>query len=141
MQNLRFDSKLFLVALLVFSISFGCSSKDDDDNPLAPAQPQPPGFTISSINVALQGGTEGIQFFGRANKDVSVIRVDVIDPLNQKTVYNVGGGVFLSAEIIAFQDTNFGYFKASGQWSFRIVGNAEPSKETFDVTINFNVSS
>lgn len=135
-KNKFFKVPVFVLAFSVFL--FGCS---DDDNPTEPEGPTPPNFTLSSVNVQLQGGAEGIQFFARTNKDISLIRVNISTPIGGEQIFNAGGGVFLTDEIIALQNANTGYVRVSGSWSFRFVGNHEPTKESFDVTQTLNVSA
>jgi hypothetical protein len=125
--------------LLCSLLNVGCNK--DDDGPVGPEEPAPPSFNISSVNVDLQGGAQGIQFFARTNKDISLIRVNIKNPIGNQDVYNVGGNVFLTDEVIALQDANFGYVRVSGTWEFRFVGNLEPGKQSFDVTQPLNVSA
>jgi hypothetical protein len=135
LKNIKLVSTLLLLLSLFL---FGCSK---DDNPAGPEEPTPPSFSISSVNVQLQGGAEGIQFFARTNRDISLIRVNIRNPLGTEQVFNVGGGVFLNDEVIALQNANTGYVRVSGNWSFRFVGNHEPTKESFDVTQTLSVSA
>jgi hypothetical protein len=126
------------IGILLFSaLLFGCK----DDSPTEPVGPVDPVFTISSINIELQGGAQGIQFFARSNKDISLIRANIKNPIGNETVFNAGGNVFLTDEVIALQEPNIGYLRVSGEWTFRFVGNHEPTKESFDVTQTLNVSA
>ena len=134
MNIVKFLGFVLLASLLIT----GCGK---DDNPTGPEAPAPPNFTLSSINVQLQGGVEGIQFFGRSSRDISLVRVNITNPLGGQQVFNAGGNVFLTDEVIALQEANTGYVRVSGSWSFRFVGNHEPTKESFDVTQTLNVSA
>lgn len=126
------------IGILLFSaLLFGCK----DDSPTEPVGPADPVFTLSSINIELQGGTQGIQFFARSNKDISLIRANIKNPIGNETVFNAGGNVFLTDEVIGLQEPNIGYLRVSGEWTFRFVGNHEPTKESFDVTRTLNVSA
>ncbi|MFQ5675091.1 MAG: hypothetical protein ACE5G1_04270 [bacterium] len=118
-----------------------CSS--DSNNIMQPEMPTvtPPSFNISSVNAQFADGTDGIQFFARPSKDISLIRVEVTNPLNNGVTVNAGGEVFLTDEVMELQDTGFIYFRVSGSWKFRFVGNLEPGKEAFDVTQSVNVSA
>lgn len=131
--------KVVGISSLVFFFMFGCGG--GDSGPTAPQGPADPSFTISSVNVPLQGGAEGIQFFARSTKDISLIRVNIKNPVGTESIFNVNGNVFLTDELIALQDANVGYVRASGSWTFRFVGNHEPGKESFDVTQTLNVSA
>ncbi len=129
--------KLFCFVILASLLITGCSK---DDNPTGPEVPTPPSFAISSHNVQM-GGVDYIQFYARPNMNISLIRVDITNPLGNKQIFNVGGGVFLTEEVIHLQDPNWGYYRISGSWDFRFVGNHEPTKEGFDVTQTLNVSA
>ncbi len=130
--------KFFGFVLLASLLIAGCSK---DDNPTGPEAPSPPSFTISSLKVQLQGGVDGIQFFARPNIDLSLVRVNITNPLGNQQVFNAGGNVFLTDEVVALQDANTGYVRVSGTWNFRFVGNHEPTKESFDVTQTLSVSA
>jgi hypothetical protein len=136
-HNIRF-LKVIALILLPWLLIMGCNK---DDGPTGPEEPAPPVFSISSVNVDLQGGTQGIQFFARSNRDISLIRVNIKNPIGSQEVFNVGGNVFLTDEVIALQDANIGYIRVSGTWEFRFVGNHEPGKQSFDVTQTLNVSA
>ncbi len=130
--------KIIWLGFFVFALLLiGCK----DDSPTEPQGPVDPVFTLSSINIELQGGGQGIQFFARSNKDISLIRANIKNPIGNETVFNAGGNVFLTDEVIGLQDPNIGYLRVSGEWTFRFVGNHEPTKESFDVTQTLNVSA
>ncbi|MFQ5752617.1 MAG: hypothetical protein ACE5HI_11525 [bacterium] len=129
----------FVLMTLALSLYLGCGG--DNKNPAAPQAPTPPSFTISSVNVDLADGSAGIQFFGKSSKDVSLIKVNIANPIGGEITFNAGGDVFLKDEVIALQDANTGYFRVSGSWTFKFIGNLEPSKDSFEVTQSLNVSA
>ncbi len=141
-MEVHMTNRKTLAMLYVFIFAFsiflaGCS----DDDPSGPGAPDPPAFTLSSLNVGLAGGVSGIQYFARTDKDISLIRVNITNPIGGEQVFNAGGEVFLSNELIGLQEDGTGYVRVSGAWTFRFVGNHEPTKESFDITQTLSVSA
>jgi hypothetical protein len=130
-----YNKRLLKVAATIFFISvfaFGCS--EDSTGPAVDPETPPPSFTISSVVVQLQGGNEGLQFFARGSSDCTIGRVNLTSPLGDQFVFNANNNLFLTNELMALQNTNQGYVRISGSWTFRFVGNHNPGGEGFDVT-------
>jgi len=128
-----------LLALMASLIVTACGKKDS--GPTEPQAPPPPTFSISTVNVTLADGSDGIQFFAKPDKDVRLVRVEVTDPLGNKQTVNVGGQIFVKDQVIALQPQGTAYVKVSGTWKFLFVGNVEPNGENFNVTQTVNVSA
>ncbi|RMD96524.1 MAG: hypothetical protein D6814_11225 [Calditrichaeota bacterium] len=129
-----------LLALTLAMLSIGCGKNN-------PAAPEPtveptPTFSISSKPVILNDGNAGIQFFAQPDMDVILVRVEIKDPLGNSFTFNAGSATVVKGEVMALQDTNLAYFRVSGKWTFKFVGNkATGSKASFDVTATLNVSA
>jgi len=137
-----YNKRLFKAAATILFISifmFGCS--DDSTGPDVDPTVPPPSFTISSVVVQLQGGNEGLQFFARGSGDCTLGRVNLTSPLGDNFVFNANNNLFLTNELIALQNTNQGYLRISGSWTFRFVGNHSPGGGGFDVTQVLTVGS
>lgn len=131
----KFNAFLTLgIVLLIAGILFsGCKKKED---PIIPA------FTVTAITVQLQGGGEGLQFFGKCtNDDVKMTKVTVYDPLSvQTTTYNINGEYFVKNEAFGLQDANVGYTKELGTWTFNFVGNRTADGASFSESTTLSVS-
>lgn len=128
---------LFTLACLLF---MGCGG---DDKPTQPPPPPPatPTFTVSSVNVTLQGGADGLQFFAKPSMDIALTRVDLTNPLGGSLIFNAGNIVVLKEQVVALQDPNTGYVRVSGTWTFRFTGTVQPAGTAFDVIATLNVSA
>jgi|GEM_PF-757362 len=137
LKNVKLVSTLLLLLSLFL---FGCSK---DDSPTGPEEVPPPNFSLSSRNVQLQGGAEGIEFYALPNRDVRLVRVDITNPIGQSINFNAGGQVFITGQgnPIALQQQGTAYTRLSGNWNFRFVGNHEPTQEPFDVSQSLSVSA
>jgi hypothetical protein len=123
-------SLFLLVAGILLS---GCKKEED---------PIVPSFTVTAINVQLQGGAEGLQFFGKCtNDDVKMTKVTINDPLGvQNTTYNINGNYFVKNEAFGLQDATVGYTKELGTWSFTFVGNRTADGVSFSVSTTLSVT-
>jgi len=130
-----YNKRLYKAAATILFVSifaFGCS--DDSTGPEVDEGPPPPSFTLSSVVVQLQGGNEGLQFFARGSVDCTIGRVNLTSPLGDTFVFNGNNNLWLTNELIALQNTNQGYVRVSGNWTFRFTGNHSPGGGGFDVT-------
>lgn len=131
----KFNTFLSLgIVLLIAGILFsGCKKKED---------PIIPSFTVTAITVQLQGGGEGLQFFGKCtNDDVKMTKVTLYDPLSvQTTTYNINGTYFVKNEAFGLQDANVGYTKELGTWTFNFVGNRTADGASFSESTTLSVS-
>jgi hypothetical protein len=122
------------IILLIAGILFtGCKKKDD---------PVIPKFTVSAITVQLQGGGEGLQFYGTCtNDDVKMTKVTLYDPLNvQNITYNTNGNTYVKGEAFGLQDANTGYVKELGTWTFNFVGNRTADGASFSESATLSVT-
>jgi hypothetical protein len=120
--------------LLIAGIFFsGCKKKD---SPIIPS------FTVTAITVQIQGGGEGLQFFGKCtNDDVKMTKVTINDPLSQQTTtYNINGNYFVKNQAFDLQDANTGYVKELGTWTFNFVGNRTADGASFSEGASLAVS-
>ncbi len=130
--------KLYRVALLLLPVLlFACGKK----GPSEPEAPPPPKFNISTVNVTLADGSDGIQFFAKPDKDVRLVRVDITNPLGNKTSFNAGGEIYVKDQLIELQAPGTAYIRVSGTWTFEFVGNLEPNGDNFTVKQTVNVSA
>ena len=122
------------IVLLIAGILFsGCKKKSD---------PVIPKFTVSAITVQLQGGGEGLQFYGTCtNDDVKMTKVTLYDPLNvQNITYYTNGNTYVKGEAFGLQDANTGYVKELGTWTFNFVGNRTADGASFSESATLSVS-
>ena len=111
--------------LLIAGIFFsGCKKKSD---------PVIPSFTVTALTVQLQGGGEGLQFYGKCtNDDVKMTKVTIYDPLSvQNITYNINGNYYVKNEAFQLQDATVGYNKELGTWTFNFVGNRTADGASF----------
>ena len=130
----KFNNFLALgIVLLIAGILVSGCKKDD---------PIVPSFTVTAITVQLQGGGEGLQFFGKCtNDDVKMTKVTINDPLGvQNTTFNINGNYFVKNEAFGLQDANVGYAKELGTWNFTFVGNRTADNASFSVGASLAVS-
>jgi len=127
---------LGLICLIALSY-FGCSK-----NSTEPETTPPPKINVASINVQCGDGSDCIQFFARPDKDVIFVKVEITSPVGDKVTYNLNSSTVIKDESIALQDTDFAYFRISGEWKFVFTGNlATGDKSSFEVTSTVNVSA
>ena len=122
------------IVLLIAGILFsGCKKKSD---------PVIPKFTVSAITVQLQGGGEGLQFYGTCtNDDIKLTKVTIYDPLNQQNItFNANGNTFVKGQAFGIQDANTAYVKELGTWTFNFVGNRTADGASFSESATLSVS-
>ena len=121
---------VLLIAGIVFS---GCKKKSD---------PVIPSFTVTALTVQLQGGGEGLQFYGKCtNDDVKMTKVTIYDPLSvQNITYNINGNYYVKNEAFQLQDATVGYNKELGTWTFNFVGNRTADGASFSESASLSVS-
>ena len=122
------------IVLLIAGILFsGCKKKSD---------PVIPSFTVTALTVQLQGGGEGLQFYGKCtNDDVKMTKVTIYDPLSvQNITYNINGNYYVKNEAFQLQDANVGYNKELGTWTFNFVGNRTADGASFSESASLSVS-
>ncbi|MFN3595713.1 MAG: hypothetical protein ACK41D_00405 [Rubricoccaceae bacterium] len=127
-----------LLALSLVLTATAC----DNNSPDAPPQPSAPTFQIASVVVPLVDGTQGLQFAATPSADVSIIRVDVRNPLGNQIVFSPQNTIVLQNQAFPLQSPNEAYIRVSGTWTFRFVGQlAAGTQQTFDVTTTLNVGA
>jgi hypothetical protein len=114
---LRFVAALALAVPLLLLVT-ACDSGGSDD-------PPDPVLEMSSIEVGLQGGGVGLQFFVQADMDLNYRKVTVEPPppFNDDIVYNFGDTFVIAEQSTPLQADDEAYTKVNGVWGF-----------TFDVT-------
>lgn len=127
----------FAVMGVVFMLSGSC--KKDKDNPA----PQVPVFTVTATTVQLQGGGEGLQFFGKCtNEDVKVTKVTTTSPITvYSATYDLNGNSIAKNTQFSLQDQNVGYEKEIGTWNFTFVGNRTSDNQSFSVNATIAITS
>ena len=97
---------------------------------------------MSSVNVTCGNNQDCIQFFARPNKDVVLVKVEIINPAGEDVTFNLGSSTVIDGENIALQADDFAYFRISGEWEFVFTGNlATGDKSSFEVTTKVTVSA
>jgi len=115
MKSLRFSSNIFLVALLAFALSFGCSSDDNDDD----------GGTIMEPPPAFQGITGTVSLRPGVSANLSNARVAVYTSLE-----DFNNDSFLTQTALT---------GSSPTWNFQ-VGPLNPGSYYLDVWLDVNNS-
>jgi hypothetical protein len=133
MKKFKVVFKLGIVLLIAGILFSGCK-KDED--------PVIPKFTVSAITVQLQGGGEGLQFFGTCtNDDVKMTKVTIYDPLNQQNItFNANGNTFVKGQAFDLQEVGTAYVKELGTWQFNFVGNRTADGVSFSESATLSVT-
>ncbi len=132
---MRKNNTLLTVGILLLSTSillFSCKK----DKTITPE------FNVTATNVVLEGGDDGLQFFGKCtNDDVKMTKATITDPINSYPItYNLNGNYFVKNETFALQDANVGYYKTLGTWNFEFVGNRTADNTAFTATATLQVT-
>jgi hypothetical protein len=129
----------FAVIGVVLLLTSSCKKHKDEDNPA----PQVPVFTVTANTVQLQGGGEGLQFFGKCtNEDVKMTKVTITDPLSvQPLTYELNGNSIAKNTQFSLQDDNLASTKEPGTWSFNFEGKRTSDNESFSVNATLLISS
>jgi hypothetical protein len=107
------------------------------DEPAVPA----PVLTMSSVEVQLNNGDTGLQFFVRGDQDLSYRKVTIVPPPPfDDFVFNLGDTFVIAEESVALQDANSAYTKVNGTWTFTFdvtSGSGQDTKgHTIEMTLN-----
>jgi hypothetical protein len=130
---------LILMPLLLLSMLLFTSCKD---KPTQPAPDPDPTFSIASVDVLLDTGDRGIQFFATSNEDVLLVKAEIKPPVGNTIVYNLNSGTFINGQSFTLQADGTAYFRISGSWTFTFTGNkALGTKKSFVVTTTLNVGA
>ena len=132
---------LLSTVLIACFVAVGCSS---DSNPTAPGltQDPPPTFSMASVKVQCNDGSDCIQFFSRPSKDVILVKVVITPPAGNQITFNAGSSTIVSNENVGLQDSNFAYFRISGEWKFVFTGSlATGDKSSYEVTATVSVGA
>lgn len=135
MRVLNIMAALIVIPFLVLSCS-----KDNSTAPVDDAR-TPPSFNISSIQTTLVGGDPGIRFRASSNVRVRLVEIVVTNPNNASISYSPQGLIVQANQAFDLQEDGTAFFRWSGGWRFKFVGNHEPTGESFDVTQNMSVSA
>jgi len=126
---------LLSIGILIMSsivLMSGCKKEED---------PIILNFIVTSITVQLQGGGEGLQFFGKCtNDDVQMTKVIITDPFQTSITYNLNGNYFIQNEGFDLQDVGTAYVKQTGSWAFTFSGNRTADNTPFTVVANVSIS-
>lgn len=102
----------------------------------------PPTFRVNAVPTTLPGNQPALQFLATPDTEVKLIRVDLTTPLGDRITFDPQGVVVLGGERTPLQAQNFAYFRVSGDWTFRFVGErAAGSRATFDVSTSLPVAA
>ena len=139
----HFMSRALYALLLLSFVSVGCGSggmdEDEDDGGMVVVNPT---FNVSSINVPLANGLDGIQFFLQPSENVTITEVRVTNPVGGTERFNGNNNVALSGQPFALQNNDQAYTRVSGNWSFEINGaKTTGSRDGFTVTETLSVSA
>jgi len=127
----------FAVIGVALILSSSCKKKDDNSTPQVPV------FTVTANTVQLQGGGEGLQFFGKCtNEDVKMTKVTITDSLSvQSATYELNGISIAKNTQFSLQDDNVGYVKEIGTWNFTFVGNRTADNASFSVNATLSITA
>jgi hypothetical protein len=137
-----YNKRLYKAAATILFVSifaFGCS--DDSTGPEVDEGPPPPNFNISSLQTTLVGGDPGIMFLASSSVRARLVQIVVTNPNGDNISYSPQGLIVQSGERFDLQQPGTAFFRWSGSWSFRFVGNHEPGGEAFDVIQGMSVSA
>ncbi len=126
-------------SVMVFLLVLSGSCKKDKDN----STPQIPVFTVTANTVQLQGGGEGLQFFGKCtNEDVKMLKVINTSPISAQTsFFEFDGSSIAKNSEFSFQDEDVAYFKETGTWNFTFLGKRSSDNENFTVSTTLLITA
>ena len=139
-----------LSRLVLLSLSLGltaCDSGGDTPTPTPTPTPLPtpvaaPTFSIASQVVPFDDGSQGLQFYTTPSEDVTLVRVDIKNPVGQSVTFNANNNVALANGTFALQDPSFAYFRISGTWTFTFIGSrAAGDRASFNVVVPLSVGA
>ncbi|NTW25991.1 MAG: hypothetical protein HGA37_14935, partial [Lentimicrobium sp.] len=116
----------------------GSCKKDKDTT-----DPQVPVFTVTATTVQLQGGGEGLQFFGKCtNEDVKLTTVTNTSPIAvQSFTYELNGNSIAKNTEFSLQDEDVGFLKEPGTWNFTFEGKRTSDNESFSVNATLLITA
>ena len=131
-QFLKYSALVLCVAII-----FGGCKKEEDP----PSYPSV-SFIITYLEVDLQGGGKGVQFFANCSTtDVKMTKVEIKDPLQSGTItYNLNGNGYVKGQIFALQDDNTAYLKQGGTWTITFTGLRTVDSAPFTLPVTIAVS-
>jgi hypothetical protein len=114
----------------------GCKKKDDNNTPQVPV------FIVTANTVQLQGGGEGLQFYGKCtNEDVNLTKVIITAPISsQMATYDLNNGSYNKNASFPMQDDLNAYSKEIGTWNFIIVGHLADDNSSFSEETTYLVT-
>ena len=129
-----------LSALLVLGAALTVSACDSEE-----PEPEPervvPTFRVASVTIT-DDGTQFLQFAARPDLDVELSSVLIENPAGSTASFNAQNSLVLANEAIALQASDVGYFRVSGEWSFRFTGIDDGGAgERFTTTTTINVGA
>ena len=132
---------IWIYSFVVIGFALVISNSCKDDNSTDPPTTQVPVFIVTADSVMLQGGGEGLQFFGKCtNQDVKMTKVTVISPSSvQNLTYLLNGNSFVKNTPFDMQDSNTAYNKELGTWNFTFVGNRTADNSSFSVNATLSI--
>ena len=126
-----------LLVLGVLLVAPACDSGDPEEEPVR----EVPTFRVASVTINDEG-TQFLQFAARPDQDVELSSVRIENPAGATETFNAQNSLVLSGEAIALQASNIGYFRVSGEWSFRFTGIDEGGAgERFTANSTINVGA
>ncbi len=139
MQIARGSPILLVLLLLVPFLLVGCGDSDSTAPEPDPGPP-PPAFQVTTLGATLVDGRPGVQFRAWSNVNVSLVQVILQPPGANALNFSPQQAVFLGNQTFDLQDPNTAYYRWTGNWSIRFIGNQQPSQVPFDVTISVGVN-
>lgn len=130
---------LIILLLLMPFLLVGCGDSDSTAPEPDPGPP-PPVFTATSLGATLQDGRPGVQFRAIASVNVSLVQVVLTPPGSPPINFSPQQQIMLGGQPFDLQDPGVGYYRWTGNWIIRFIGNQQPSQAPFDVTITVPVS-
>ena len=128
-----------LSLVLLLTVLSACDSSEPE------LEPEPiaitPAFNIASQTGTFADGTQGIAFAVTPDMNVSIVRIDVKDPLNNTFLADLQSSNLLAGQSYTLQESGTGYSRVSGTWSFRFQGSVLPGNQPFDVTTSLPVGA
>ena len=133
-QFLKYGALILCVAVVFGS----CKKKTEDPPPTYPDV----AFIITYLEVDLQGGGKGVQFYANCSTtDVKMTKVEILDPLHTGTVtYNLNGNGYVKGQIFALQDDQTAYLKQGGTWTITFTGLRTVDNAPFALPVTIAVS-
>ncbi len=107
--------RLLLLSVLVLSVGACDSSEPEMIDP----GPAPASFRIASRVVTDGNGDEYLLFAARPTETIALSLVNIENPVGQREQFNANNQLVAANDVVDLQAPGFGYFRVSGEWSFR----------------------